>query len=149
MTSEDSAEEKKRITVNLEPIDYKIIEALEGVIANKKAAVIYQMIKEWVNQNADRIMKTWGIDLAGLRKQVIAETKGLSIKEELQNLDLEIIKQLPDLFKTINSIRVEELAEILEINQRTLVKVIFGYRDELLKSNLDLKYDNGLIIKQE
>ncbi len=149
MTSEESEERRKRITVNLEQIDYKIIEALEGVIADKKASVIYQMIKEWVNQNSERIMKTWEIDLAGIRKEVLAETKGLPIREKLHKLDMEIITQLPKLFETINSIRVEELAEILEINQRTLIKVIFGYRDELLKSQLNLKYENGLIIKQE
>ena len=148
MTSDDSNEDKKqRITVNLEQIDFKIIEALEGVIANKKASVIYQMIKEWINQNSDRIMKTWGIDLTGIRREVLAETKGLPIKEALQKLDREIIDQLPKLFETIKSINVEELAQILEINQQTLKKVIFGYREELLKKNLDLKYEDGLIIK--
>jgi len=148
MSSEEIDEEKKkRITVNLETIDYKIIEALEGVIANKKASVIYQMIKEWINQNSDRIMKTWGIDLAGIRKEVLAETKGLPIREELDKLDKEVLSQLPGLFETIKSISVEELSEILEINQQTLKKVIFGYREELLKKSLDLSYENGLIIK--
>ena len=148
MSSEETDEEKKkRITVNLETIDYKIIEALEGVIANKKASVIYQMIKEWINQNSDRIMKTWGIDLAGIRKEVLAETKGLPIREELDKLDKEVLSQLPGLFETIKSISVEELSEILEINQQTLKKVIFGYREELLKHSLDLSYENGLIIK--
>lgn len=148
MSSEEIDEEKKkRITVNLETIDYKIIEALEGVIANKKASVIYQMIKEWINQNSDRIMKTWGIDLAGIRKEVLAETKGLPIREELDKLDKEVLSQLPGLFETIKSISVEELSEILEINQQTLKKVIFGYRKELLKHSLDLSYENGLIIK--
>lgn len=149
MTPEDSDEEKKkRITINLEPIDYKIIDALEGVIANKKASVIYQMIKEWINQNSDRIMKTWGIDLAGIRKQVLAETKGLPIKDELDRLDKEILVQLPGLFDTIKSISVEELSEILEVNQQTLKKIIFGYRKELLKHQLDLSYENGLVIKK-
>ena len=148
MTPEDSDEDKKkRITVNLEQIDFKIISALEGVIANKKASVIYQMIKEWINQNSDRMMKTWGIDLAGIRREVLAETKGLPIREDLQKLDREIIDELPKLFETIKSINVEELAQILEINQQTLKKVIFGYRKELLKKTLDLKYENGLIIK--
>ena len=144
---ESDEEKKKRITVNLEPIDVKIIEALEGVIAKKKASVIYQMMKEWVNQNSERIMNTWGIDLAGIRREVLAETKGLPIKEELQNLEREIIDQLPKLFETIKSINVEELAQILEINQQSLKKVIFGYRDELLRKGLDLKYEDGLIIK--
>ncbi|MBY9012174.1 MAG: hypothetical protein KGD70_07360 [Candidatus Lokiarchaeota archaeon] len=150
MTSENTEDEKnKRITVNLEDIDFKIIEALEGVIARKKASVINQMIKEWINQNSDRIMKTWDIDLAGIRRQVLAETKGLSIKEELQDLDKEVIKQLPDLFETINSINVSELASIIDINQRTLQRVIFGHRKALLELGLNLIYKDGLITKKE
>jgi len=150
MTSENTEDEKnKRITVNIEDIDFKIIEALEGVIARKKASVINQMIKEWINQNSDRIMKTWDIDLAGIRRQVLAETKGLSIKEELQDLDKEVIKQLPDLFETINSINVSELASIIDINQRTLQRVIFGHRKALLELGLNLIYKDGLITKKE
>lgn len=149
MTPDNSETSKKRITVNLENIDYQIIDALEGVIANSKAAVIYQMIKEWINQNSDRIMNTWEIDLAGIRRQVIAETKGLSIKKDLKDLDKEIINQLPELFETILSIKAIELAEILEINQKTLQRVIFGHRNELLKLGLNLKYEDGLITKKE
>ena len=150
MTSENTEDEKKkRITVNLDDIDFKIIEALEGVIARKKASVITQMIKEWINQNSERIMKTWDIDLAGIRRQVLAETKGLSIKEDLQDLDKEVIKQLPELFETINSINVSELAEIVDINQRSLQRVIFGHRKELLKLGLNLIYKDGLITKNE
>ena len=149
MTPDNTENAKKRITVNLESIDYKIIDALEGVIANSKAAVIYQMIKEWINQNSERIMKTWEIDLAGIRRQVLAETKGLSIKKELKELDKEIIKQLPILFETISSISSKELAEILEVNQKTLQRVIFGYRKELLKLELNLVYEDGLITKNK
>lgn len=149
MTPDNTETSKKRITVNLENIDYKIIDALEGVIANSKAAVIYQMIKEWINQNSERIMKIWEIDLAGIRRQVLAETKGLSIKEELKDLDREIIKQLPMLFETISSINSKDLAEILEVNQKTLQRVIFGYRKELLKLGLNLIYEDGLITKKE
>ncbi|HUW89117.1 MAG TPA: hypothetical protein VMV43_01210 [Candidatus Nanopelagicaceae bacterium] len=149
MTQDNTDSAKKRITVNLESIDYKIIDALEGVIANSKAAVIYQMIKEWINQNSERIMKTWEIDLAGIRRQVLAETKGLSIKEELKELDKEIIAELPKLFETISSISSKELAEILDVNQKMLQRVIFGYRKELLKLGLNLIYEDGLITKKE
>jgi len=149
MTPDNTETSKKRITVNLENIDYKIIDALEGVIANSKSAVIYQMIKEWINQNSEHIMKTWEIDLAGIRRQVIAETKGLSIKKELKDLDREIIEQLPMLFETISSIKSKELAEILEVNQKTLQRIIFGYRKELLKLELNLIYEDGLITKKE
>ena len=140
--------EKKRITVNLEEIDFKIIEALEGVIANSKSSVIYQMVKEWINQNSDRIMNTWNIDLVGIRRNVISELKGLSIQEEMKDLEKDIIKQLPVLFETINNIEPEELASILEINAQTLKKVVLMYRKELLDLGLNLKYEDGKIMKQ-
>ena len=149
MTPETSAKtEKKRITVNLEDIDFKVIEALEGVIASSFSSVINQMIREWINQNSERIMKMWGIDLAGIRRQVQAETKGLSIKKELEQLEKEIINQLPELFETINSISSDKLAEILEVNERTLENVIFGHRKDLQKVGLELSYENGLISKK-
>ena len=149
MTPETNTKtEKKRITVNLEDIDFKVIEALEGVIASSFSSVINQMIREWINQNSERIMKMWGIDLAGIRRQVQAEVKGLSIKKELEQLDKEIINQLPELFETINSINAAKLAEILEVNERTLENVIFGHRKELLKIGLELIYENGLISKK-
>ncbi len=150
MTPEtNSKTEKKRITVNLEDIDFKVIEALEGVIASSFSSVINQMIREWINQNSERIMKMWGIDLAGIRRQVQAETKGLSIKKELEQLEKEIINQLPELFETINSISAAKLAEILEVNERTLENVIFGHRKDLLNVGLELSYENGLISKNK
>jgi len=138
----------KRITVNLDKIDYKIVETLEGIIGNSKSSVIYQMVKEWINQNSDRIMNTWNIDLVGIRRNVISELKGLSIQEEMKDLEKDIIKQLPALFETINNIEPEELASILEVNAQTLKKVVLMYRKELLDLGLNLKYEDGKIIKQ-
>lgn len=138
----------KRITVNLDQIDYKIVETLEGVIGNSKASVIYQMVKEWINQNSERIMNTWDIDLVGIRRQVVAELKGLSIQEEMKELEKDIIKQLPALFETINNIEPEELASILEVNAQTIKKVVLIYRTELLDLGLNLKYEDGKIKKQ-
>ena len=146
--SSNDKKQDKRITVNLDQIDYKIVETLEGVIGNSKSSVIYQMVKEWINQNADRIMNTWNIDLVGIRRNVISELKGLSIQEEMKDLEKDIIKQLPALFETINNIEPEELASILEINAQTLKKVVLMYRKELLDLGLNLKYEDGKIKKQ-
>lgn len=149
MTSSTDAKQNKRITVNLDEIDFKIVETLEGVIGNSKSSVVYQMVKEWINQNAEHIMRTWDIDLVGIRRQVIAEMKGLSLKtDDMQELEKEIINQLPELFETIINIKPEELASILEINAHMLKKVILMKRKELLKLGLDLKYEDGKIIKQ-
>ncbi|MEJ2248767.1 MAG: hypothetical protein P8Y97_03805 [Candidatus Lokiarchaeota archaeon] len=141
-----SLNEKHRITVNLEEIDYRIIEALNGVISNSDAGVIYQMIREWINQNSDQIMNTWDIDLGAIRRQVLAETKGVSIKKEIEKVEEQIIKQLPNIFNSIEEISAEEAAEFLEVNPKTLKKIIFIHNDELEKKGLKLSYKDGIII---
>ncbi|MBD3255799.1 MAG: hypothetical protein GF383_11950 [Candidatus Lokiarchaeota archaeon] len=142
-----SSTDKRRITVNLDEIDYRIIEVLEGVIANSKSSVVYQMIKEWINQNSDRIMKTWDIDLAGIRRQVLAELKGIPAKKELEELELDIIEKLKEYFKTAEDMTPKELSELLQINEMTLKKIIFEHRDELLDEGLNLKYSQGRILR--
>jgi hypothetical protein len=143
-----SSSDKHRITVNLEEIDYRIIDALNGVIANSEAGVIYQMIREWINQNSDRIMNTWDIDLGAIRRQVLAETKGIAVKKEIEEIEKEIIKQLPEIFNSIEEISAKEAADFLEVNPKTLKKIIFIHNDELEKSGLKLSYKDGIIINK-
>jgi len=140
---------KERVTINIDKIDLEIVNSLIGVIGNSKSSVIYQMIKEWITQNSDKLMSMWEIDLAGIRRQVIAKQKGIKIEKKLEALEIEIIKQLPDLFSNIESINTEELAEFLRINQRTLKKIIFTQKEELKKVGLKLVYKDGLIINKE
>jgi len=140
---------KERVTINIDKIDLEIVNSLIGVIGNSKSSVIYQMVKQWITQNSDKLMSMWEIDLAGIRRQVIAKQKGIKIEKELEALEIEIIKQLPDLFSNIESINTEELAEFLRINQRTLKKIIFTQKEELKKVGLKLVYKDGLIINKE
>ncbi len=148
MTTPKDNPQTNRITVNFDNIDSKIIDTLVGVMGNSKASAINQMVKEWINQNSERIMKTWDIDLIGVRRQAIAELKGLNIQKEMKELEKDIIKQLPTLFETINNITPEELASILEVNAQTIKKVVIMHRKELLDLDLNLKYEDGKIIKQ-
>lgn len=147
-SSGDKNYEKHRITVNLEEIDYRIIEELNGVIANTDAGVIYQMIREWINQNSDRIMKTWDIDLAVIRRQIMLKTKGTSFKEELEDVEQQIMEQLPKIFDSIEEISAEEAAEFLEVNPKTLKKIIFIHNQELEDKGLKLSYKDGIIINR-
>ncbi|MFO7797429.1 MAG: hypothetical protein ACQERB_07180 [Promethearchaeati archaeon] len=143
-----SSSDKVRITVNLDIIDYKIIETLNGVIANSDAGVIHQMIREWINQNSDRMMNTWDIDLGALRREVIAETKGVSIKKELEEIEQQIMEELPKIFDSIEEISAKEAAEFLEVNPKTLKKIIFVHNQELEDKGLKLSYKDGIIINR-
>lgn len=60
----------------------------------------------------------------------------------------EIIHQLPSIFDTVSSIKIEKLSEILGISPTTAKRIISSYKTELLELGLDLKYEKGLIFKQ-
>jgi len=67
----------------------------------------------------------------------------------VRRLKKEIINQLPSIFDTVNSIKIEKLSEILLIRSITAKRIIFSNKTELLELGLDLKYEKGLIRKIE
>jgi len=50
----------------------------------------------------------------------------------LRRLKKEIINQLPSIFDTVNSIKIEKLSEILGIRSITAKRIIFSNKTELL-----------------
>jgi transcriptional antiterminator len=65
----------------------------------------------------------------------------------VRRLKKEIIHQLPSIFDTVSSIKIEKLSEILGISPKTVRRIISSYKTELLELGLELKYEKGLIFK--
>jgi len=138
--SQDFKLETKRITVNLDEVTERIVENLIGVKGKSKSAVIYQLIRDWIRENSDRVLQNWGIDFAAIRRQVVTQY----YKEETPSeKELEIIKNLVRWFETIQSISASELAGDLEIDVKTLKSIIFAYPNQLRKLGLKLVYEDG------
>jgi hypothetical protein len=137
---------KERITVNIDKLDHEIITNLIGVMGNSKSAIIAQIIKEWINQNSEKMMNTWEIDLAGIKRQILAEVKGIELEKELKDYELSIINKLPEIFDSVEEIELEELAELLGVNVLTVRKIIIFHKKRLEDVGLDLIYKSGTII---
>lgn len=135
--------ESKRITVSVDEVTDKIIQNLIGVKGRSKSSVIYQIIRDWIENNSESILNNWGINFSAIRRQIISKYKDVSAKTELTEKENFIIRRLAELFKTIKSISAKELAEDLEIDAKTLRKIIFTYTQELETAGLKLSYEDG------
>lgn len=156
MTKEDSRDKsneldlpKDRVTINIDKLDHEIVNNLIGVLGNSKSSVITQIVKDWIKSNTERLIDTWEIDLPGIKRQVIAEAKGIEIDKELKDIEMNIINQLPELFTAIESIKVEEAAKLLQIAPFTLKKIIIYHKKILEEKGLGLTYKDGSIINKK
>lgn len=138
---------KKRITINIDEIYSVIINSLKGILGRSTSSIVYFIIRQWITQNSEMIRNTYNVDLPGITRQVLAERLGLEIDKELNTLARSIIEELPELFETIKSISAKELAEILNIDQKSLIKTILLHPKELQKIGLNIIYDRGFLSK--
>ncbi len=135
--------ESKRITVSIDEVTDKIIENLIGVKGRSKSSVIYQIIRDWIDDNSELILNNWGINFATIRRQVISKYKEVPVKKELSDSEMNVLNRLTELFKTVKSISTKELAEEVDVDTKTLRNLIFNNRVKLEAAGLKLAYEDG------
>ncbi|TXT61782.1 MAG: hypothetical protein BAJALOKI2v1_10052 [Promethearchaeota archaeon] len=134
-----------RITTTLDYIDAKIIENLQGALGNSQSSVINYIIKDWIKTNSDKIRLTYGIDIAGIRREIQAVIKGIEIEEEIQ---MNVMNELQKRFKRIKKMKISSLAEMMSVHEQTLVNIITLKGDDLEQKGLDLEIDGEFIVKK-
>ena len=135
-----------RRTATIEYIDAKILENLIGVFGNSFSSVISYAIKEWIKLNSDMIITTYGIDIAGIRREFQATKKGIEIDEMIQK---RLFEDLPIRFKRMKRYNTEKLAALLNVHPQTLIDFITLNGDELEEKGLNLLIDGEYIVKLE
>ena len=139
--------ESKRITVSVDEVTDLIIENLIGVKGKSKSSVVYQIIRDWIDINTERVKQNWSINFAAIRKQVLSRYQ--KEKKEISEEEKRIINRIIELFQTIKSISVEELAKELEIEAKYLRNLIFNNRLEFENKGLKLIYEDGKFYQHE
>lgn len=134
-----------RITTTLDYIDAKIIENLQGALGNSQSSVINYIIKDWIKTNSDKIRLTYGIDIAGIRREIQSVIKGIEIEEEIQ---MNVMNELQKRFKRIKKMKISSLAEMMSVHEQTLVNIITLKGDDLEQKGLDLEIDGEFIVKK-
>lgn len=134
-----------RITTTLDYIDAKIIENLQGALGNSQSSVINYIIKDWIKTNSEKIRLTYGIDIAGIRREIQSVIKGIEIEEEIQK---NVMSELQKRFKRIKKMKISSLAEMMSVHEQTLINIITLKGDELEEQGLDLEIDGDYIVKK-
>ncbi|MHA1687993.1 MAG: hypothetical protein ACTSUN_01420 [Promethearchaeota archaeon] len=89
---------------------------------------------------------SYGIDIAGIRREIQSVIKGIEIEAELQN---RIFDELILRFKRIKKIKITELAELLSEHPHTLKDIIPLKGDELEEEGgLSLTIDGDYVVKE-
>lgn len=126
-----------RVTVSLDIFDDKVISEMSKYRDTSKSEIIRNIIHQWIEENPDTLRTNYGINFRDINKEIIIESKGITIQG--------LIEKLPSLFKTIESIALEELADFLEVDQKTIKNLIFEHSADLQEKGIKLKYVEGVI----
>ncbi len=149
MSSENSATDKfKRVTISIDVVNERLVQSLEGIKGTSKSKVINNIIEEWVEQNADKIMSMWEIDLIGLRKIAQTTYKGINIDNDLQILEKDLFNQMVEMFKGISSIDINDAAEFLKVHVESIKKIVFFHNPKLKNAGVELIYQDGKLINK-
>ena len=135
-----------RRTVSIDEVTDKIIENLIGVKGKSKSAVIFQIIKDWIDDYSEVMRKNWDINFGSIRRQVMLKYQGEPEKGTLSEEAKTILRKLPEMFKTIESIEAIEVAELLDIDVKKLRNIILMNSRELQAMGLKLSYNDGKFI---
>lgn len=128
-----------RITVSLDIFDDKVISKMSEYRDTSKSEIVRNIIHQWIEENPDTLKNNYGVSYKEINKEILVETKEITIEG--------LIEKLPEMFEMIESISLEELADYLEVDQKTIKKLIFKHGQELKEKGLDLKYVDGIITK--
>jgi len=109
-----------RITANLDLFYSKIVKNLVGTLGKSQSGVINFIIKTWINDNLEDIKNVYGIDVAGIRREII------STKEDITKLN-----DIKNVIKEVKRIKIDDLVELIEVNRANLLSLIINNNDKL------------------
>ena len=109
-----------RITANLDIFYSKIVKNLVGTLGKSQSGVINFIIKTWINDNLEDIKNVYGIDVAGIRREII------STKEDITKLN-----DIKNVIREVARIKIDDLVELIEVNRANLLSLIINNNDKL------------------
>jgi len=129
-----------RLTVTLDLFSEKIITKMADFKGTTKSEIIRDILSKWIEANPDIIKENYNVNYIDLRREI-------EIESEIRDLK-DIVKKLPVMFKRIKKkIEIERLADLLDINSKSLTNFILFQGDELQKEGLSLQIDGDFVIK--
>jgi len=130
-----------RITVTLDIFSEKIIIKMAEFKGTTRSEIIRDILSKWIESNPEIIKSNYNVNYEDLRREI-------ELEREVKDFN-EIINKIPPFFKRIkNKIEIEKLADLLDINSKTLTNFILLHGDDIEKKGLNLQIDGDYIVKE-
>lgn len=126
-----------RITVSLDIFDDKVINKMSEYRDTSKSEIVRNIIHQWIEESPDLLEKNYGINFKEINKEIKLETSEKTMED--------LKEKLLSMKGMLKRISIEDLADILEVDQKTAKKLIFNYGPELKEEGLTLQYNEGII----
>jgi predicted house-cleaning noncanonical NTP pyrophosphatase (MazG superfamily) len=126
-----------RITVSLDIFDDKVINKMSEYRDTSKSEIVRNIIHQWIEESPDLLEKNYGISFKEINKEIKLETSDKTMED--------LKEKLLSMKEMLKRMSIEDLADILEVDQKTAKKLIFNHGPELKEKGLILQYDNGII----
>jgi len=147
MNSEEKEVRKNRLTVNVNDYYNEVITKLKGPCGDSISSVIYYIIKDWIINNSDKLTKIFRINFSQIQSNYGNETRNVILEKKQSIFQKNIISFLSKNLSGIISIKIEDLAEQLNIKVTHLRELFLFHYDKLQDAGINYNLDDDKIIR--
>lgn len=149
MDSGEKELRKNRLTVNVNDFYKEIITRLKGLCGDSISSVIYYILRDWIINNTEKFINTYGIDIVGIRREYQLELNESIIEKKLTTSKKKLIESFSQCFKGISKINIEDLATQLNVTPTSIRDLFFYHYEDLQKLELDLILVDKIILNKK
>ena len=147
MNSEEKDIRKNRLTVNVNDYYNEVINKLKGPCGDSISSVIYYIIKDWIINNSDKLTKVFRINFSQIQINYSNNNRNVIFDKKLNTFQRNIISFLSTNLSGIISIKINDLAEQLNIEVSHLRELFLFHYDKLKDAGINYYLDDDKIIK--
>jgi len=145
---EETEEKQKRITVKLDEFDRKVVSEMATNRNTSLSNAMRNIVHSWIENNPEVLKTNYGIDIELISEELALGTATITLDKTMKPYEEAIIKELPQLFKMVDDVALEDLSEHFDVSVKAIKNLIFTHSEEIKKVGLILKYRGNRIYKE-
>ncbi len=148
MSLKEKEPRNKQLTVYINDYIHEVIKKLKGHCGDHLSSVGYYIIKDWIIKNSKIIVDQYNINLAEIQSRYYPDSGDITVEREYTKSKKKIIDSLPQKFKGIESISVEDLADQLDTKPKVIIELFTFHYEEIEKTKLRLILSDKVILNK-
>jgi hypothetical protein len=145
---EEIEEKQKRISVKLDEFDKIVVGRMAANRNISLSNTMRNIVHQWIEKNPNVLKTNYGIDVEEISEELALETATISLDKTMKPYEEAIINELPQFFRMVDDVVLEDLSEHFDVSVKAIKNLIFTHSEEIKKVGLILKYRGNRIYKE-